>query len=580
MRAKSVHMTPLRTALGKCRPYFILAAIFSALGNLLYLTPTLFMMQVYDRVVPTGGLATLVALGLIASFALGALVLFEWLRGRVLLRAGARLEEELSSHALRMALSRSDLSPIDSGELMRDFDTFRHGISSAAVLAALDAPWTIVYIGAAFLLHPWIGVLTVAASLLLLGLAWLSERSSAPALRSYNEASRISYARLSHATGHAAEVRALGMNDALVHAHREERALVNHHHLRAGFVGTAYGSGMKFFRLFLQSAALALAAVLVVRHELSGGAMIAATLLLSRAIAPIEQIVGGWKSIVHTRTAYDRLTKAFGTWSDVPRTLLPDPTGALSVERITVLSPGTNRVALADISFEAKPGDVVALIGASGSGKSTLLRAIAGGLDPVRGTIRLDGASRSDWNEAQLTRAIGYLPQNFMLFPGSIRDNIARFQYMAEADAAALDAKVVAAAQSVGAHDMILRLPNAYDSMIQIGEMGLSSGQTQRIALARALFGDPKLILLDEPSASLDSEAKLALTKLLVELRSRGTTVVFSSHDSDLVASADRILKLEHGILEALASPLDRLQQRQRAMSRTPISFGTQGING
>lgn len=554
-----------------------MAAVFSAVSNVLYLTPTLFMLQVYDRVVPTGGMATLAALALIATIGLAMMTAFEWLRGRVLLRAGARLEIELASPALRMALSRSDLTTVEAGEVMRDFDTFRQGISSAAVLAALDAPWTLVYIAAAFLLHPWIGMLTVAASVLLLALAWMNERATAPAIRTSGEVSRISYARLTHSTHHAGDVRALGMSSALTVAHAGEREVANHYQMRAGMIGAAHGSAIKFFRLFLQSAALGVAAILVVRHEISGGAMIAATLLLARAVAPIEQIVAGWKTIVQTRAAHARLTKAFGTWIDSDRTKLPKPTGAVQVERLTVLAPGTDRVALAEVSFEVAKGEVIALIGPSGSGKSTLLRTLAGGLSPVRGAVRFDGASRADWDESQLARSIGFLPQGYALFPGTVRDNISGFQRLLGVDVEKLDEGVVEAARSIGAHQMILRLPKAYDTEIGIGEVGLSAGQTQRIALARAVYGTPSLLLLDEPTASLDSESRNAFGRLVTNLRRFGVTIIFASHDNELTATADRILTLDRGTLQRLETPMDRLRSRSTAMPGIPVAFAPQG---
>lgn len=554
-----------------------MAAAFSAVSNLLYLTPTLFMLQVYDRVVPTGGMATLAALALIATIGLALMTAFEWLRGRVLLRAGARLEIELASPALRMALSRSDLTTVEAGEVMRDFDTFRQGISSAAVLAALDAPWTLVYVGAAFLLHPWIGMLTVAASVLLLVLAWMNERATAPAIRTSGEASRISYARLTHSTHHAGDVRALGMSSALTVAHAGEREVANHYQMRAGMIGAAHGSAIKFFRLFLQSAALAVAAILVVRHEISGGAMIAATLLLARAVAPIEQIVAGWKTIVQTRAAHGRLNKAFGTWIDSDRTKLPKPTGVVQVERLTVLAPGTDRVALADVCFEVAKGEVIALIGPSGAGKSTLLRTLAGGLSPVRGAVRFDGASRGDWDEAQLARSIGFLPQGYALFPGTVRDNISGFQRLLGVDVEKLDEGVVEAARSIGAHQMILRLPKAYDTEIGIGDVGLSAGQTQRIALARALYGAPSLLLLDEPTASLDADSRNAFGRLVTNMRRLGVTIIFASHDSELTATADRILMMDRGTLKQLETPMDRLRSRSTAMTGFPVAFAPQG---
>lgn len=567
----------LSLALRACRRHFALAAGFSAIGNLLYLAPSLYMMQVYDRVLPSGGVATLVALSLIAVAALGALALFEWLRTRVLIRAGSRIDAELGVHALRLSMSSPGVSQIDSAETMRDVDQFRHGLTSTAALAAFDAPWTFAYILVAFLLHPAIGALCLVASLVLVALAWTNEKLTAPALRTAGDTARAAYARFGQSVAHAGEVRALGMAPVLAQLHRADRDIVGYHDMKAGFSGAAHASVMKFVRLFLQSAVLALAAVLVINHQLTGGAMIAATLLLTRAIAPVEQIVAGWKTIIATRGAYRRLVRLFDTELAESRTRLPQVTGALSIERLTVVAPATDRVTLADVSFEVEAGQIVGIAGPSGAGKSMLLKAIAGGIDPVRGGVRIDGSLRDNWDRDQLADATGYLAQDFSLFPGTIKDNISRFGRLRGADPAEVDARAVAAAQAIDAHDMILRLPNGYDTDMGL-ESRLSGGQMQRIALARALYGDPRLVLLDEPTANMDAEAQRAFVRLLIDLRNQGSTVLFSSHDPDILAGADKLLTLNRGQIQHFASVSDTIAAANQVAQRKPFSFSPQVI--
>lgn len=556
-------LDPVRNALEQCRPHFMAAALFSAVGNILLLTPALYMMQVYDRVVPTGALVTLAALSVVALFGLGALSALEWLRGRLLVRAGAQLDAALAGQALRLVMSRPDLGPVARAEAMRDLDTLRQTISSPAAAALFDAPWAPVYIIAAFLLHPALGMLTTGAAALMLALAWHNERRMRGPVRKAGDASNAAYARQLQISTHAAEVRALGIADALVRRQLGERAMVNEVQQRASFSGGNHSGLMRFLRLALQSAALAVGAVLVVEGNVSGGAVFASSLLLSRALQPIEQLVASWKSILQTRTAYARLGALFNTELVREHTRLPDPTGAFQVERLTVLAPLSDRVALADVSFAIEAGEVIGIVGPSGAGKSTLLRALAGAALPVRGHIRLDGASTADWDSEQLSRHIGYLPQSCALFPGTVKENISRFRGLLGEGGPQLDADVIAAARHIGAHEMILRLPHGYDTPVGGGGQGLSAGQTQRIAIARALFGNPRLLFLDEPTAHLDGPAQHAFIKMLSTVRSLGTTVLFATHSGDILASADRMLLLKEGRVESLG-PISEVLPRLR----------------
>jgi ATP-binding cassette subfamily C protein len=561
---------PPRLALERCRPHLMAATLFSAVANLLLLTPAIYMMQVYDRVVPTGGLVTLAALSVVGLFALGTLSLLDWLRGRLLVRAGLQLDHELAGRVLRAAMTRPSLSRLSRAEALRDLDTLRQGLSSSAAAGLMDAPWTPIYILVAFLLHPAVGALALASSLLMMALAWHDERRIRGPLKIAGEAAAAAYARQGHITSHAAEVRALGLADALVARQLDARADVAARQTETSFIAGNHASLLKFVRLSLQSGALALGAVLVVDGAMSGGAIFASSLLVSRALQPIEQVSAGWKTILAARSAYDRLAALFADPADERRhTHLPAPTGAITAERLTVASPDGTRVALAEASFAVAAGEIVGVVGMSGAGKSTLLATLAGATTPARGAVRLDGASTADWDPDALARHIGYLPQSFVLFPGTVKENISRFRGALGDDAASVDAAAVAAAQAIGAHEMILRLPQGYDPPLGAGGSGLSAGLTQRIALARALYGSPRLLLLDEPTAHLDAEAQHAFRRTLTECRKSGATVLFATHSGDILAGCDKMLLLREGRVERFG-PIAETVPALRPVPHTP----------
>jgi ATP-binding cassette subfamily C protein len=558
---------PVWQGLAACRPHFIAAAAFSAIMNLLFLTPTIYMLQVYDRVVPTGGLTTLALLSLVALVSLGTMGVLDWLRSRLLVRISARIDRELAGPILSTVLSQPGLSRLERSQAMRQFDTLRQGLASPGVIAALDAPWAPIYILAAFLLHPALGVLTLVAGLVLLALAWSNERATHGLIHEASEAASLASAKQMHASSYAAEVRALGMCGALTVKQLADRCIVNELQTRASFAAGNHGGLIRFLRITLQSAALGLGGYLVVKGAVSPGSMIAASLLLSRALAPIEQIVGAWKTILQSREAYEKLHSLFADSGRSSYMHLPKPTGSIEVEHLTVLTPQNERVALADVSFRIQPGELVGIIGLSGAGKSTLLRTLAGAAQPTRGMVRFDGAAMRDWDPEQLARHLGYLPQDFILFPGSVKENISRFRGHLGESAEAIDAAVIEAARMIDAHDMIVRLPDGYDTLIGLGGVGLSAGQTQRVALARALFGSPRIVILDEPNAHLDAEAEYALMQTLTRLRERDVTVVLAAHSGDILASMDKLLLLNGGRI-ARFGPLAELSQ-----ARQPKSF-------
>jgi len=543
--------SPLDRALAACREHFVAAGAFSALVNLLYLAPTLYMLLVYDRVVPTNGLETLIFISIVGLVALGALSMLEWMRSRIMVRASARLEKELAGPVMAAVLAQPGLSRLERSQAMRQYDTFRQAMSGSAILTAFDAPWTPIYIIAAFLLHPLLGLMCILAAGLMLSLAWLNERATHGPLKAANDASAMAYGRQDYASAWSAEIRALGMGKALVATQLEERRKVVELQTHASFSAGGYSAMIKFARLVLQSAALGLGAWLAVERQISAGAIIAASLLLTRALAPIEQIVGSWKSITAARDAYADLNRLFkGAAAQPARINLPTPKGDIALENVSMLTASRDRTALNDVSFTIEAGQFVGVIGPSGAGKSSLLRLIAGAAAPERGAIRIDGASVADWDSERLAQHIGFLPQEFLLFAGTIRDNISRFRGHLGENPEAVDAEVIRAAMAAGAHDMILRLPHGYATRVGLGGSGLSAGQTQRVALARAMYGNPRIMILDEPNAHLDAEGEQLLVATLSKLHKTGVTIIVAAHRGGVLAHADKLMLLKTGQIE------------------------------
>jgi len=559
--AKSFH-GPLRQAFLACRRHFIGAALFSALLNLLYLSPTLYMLQVYDRVVPTQGQTTLLFLTLVFTFAVGTLAMLDFVRTRLLVRASTRLDRKLAPQVINALLSQPSGAGPRSSAALREFDTLRSTLTGVGVLALFDAPWTPIYILVCFGIHWALGFLALGGSAALLGLTYLNEKATKPRLQKANEAAARLYSSIDASAASGGVLRALGMRRAMVSRHLEEREESTSLSSQATFAGGTYMTLTKFVRLLLQSTALGVGAYLAIKQQISPGSIFAASLLVTRALAPIEQVMGGWKSMVQARGAYRTLQELFAK-SDHARTAtaLPSLRGAVQFERVVAVTPQRDRVVLADASFRLRPGESLGVIGPSGAGKSTLLRLMAGAVKPVQGAIRFDGADAKDWNEEQLASHIGYVPQDPTLLKGTVKENIARFRTHLGGDMAAIDQEVVRAAQACGAHEMILRLPNGYDSALSWGGAGLSAGQAQKIALARAFFGRPKVLILDEPNAHLDADGEADLVEALARLKQEGVTVVIVAHRTGVLNGVDTLLILREGRVEAFGPREDIIQR-------------------
>jgi PrtD family type I secretion system ABC transporter len=529
------------------RAHVLLILAFSAAINLLYLAPSLYMLQVYDRVLPTSGIFTLLLLSVVLVASLAVLAVLDSIRSRLLARASVRVER-LASDAVIEAGMRARRAGAQPDATARDLDNLRSGITSPAAVGLLDIPWTPLFVIICFVIHFWIGVLALAGAAIILVLALINERSSRDAIARVSSLAARFYSASEADLTSAETIHALGANRRF----RDRRA-----RLRASFVGAqtevaltgaTYSSGTKTMRMLLQSAALGLGAFLAVQREISPGAIIAATILTARAFAPVEQIVGGWRQVGLAFASYKSLRKLFaGASDDIEHTPLPTPTGALEVENVTAFAPDGRTVALNGAFFSINPGDVVGVIGPSGAGKTALARILANAAKPRSGTVRLDGARYSEWDEEALARHIGYLPQRIELFDGTVAENIASFLPKTESNSEEIGAKVVDAAMQAGAHDLILRLPRGYETELGPFGNGISPGQAQRIALARALFGNPCLVVLDEPNSHLDQDGETALAGAIQAVRARHGVVVVVAHRAGVIGIVDKILVMRDG---------------------------------
>jgi PrtD family type I secretion system ABC transporter len=562
---------PIGTAIYACRGHFFAAAIFSAFINALYLAPTIFMLQVYDRVLSSGSKGTLGLLSLVLTSAITALVGLEWLRARILIRCSSQLDLHLALPVMHEILGQQGLSRSERVRHMRDFDLLRQTIAGSGALAAFDAPWIPVYIAAAFLLHPLLGGLCILACLAMFTLAFINERVTAPLIGAANNSAAQAYARQDFTSSWAEEVRALGMVEHLVRHQSMDRAGMIGLQAEASFAANDVGAVIKFLRLALQSAALGVAALLALDGKLSPSALMGGSFLLIRCLAPVEQIVAAWKGIVGSRNAYSGLKKLLDKGAlEARKTALPRPKGEISVEGVLVLSPQGDRVGLADVSFALSAGEMLAVTGPSGSGKSSLMRALAGAAVIARGAIRLDGASLGDWPAQSLSQHVGYMPQDFTLFPGTIKENISRFANWVDQDE--VDRLTVEAAKRIGAHEMILRTPNGYDTRVGLGGLGMSGGQTQRIALARAMFGSPAVLVLDEPDAHLDLEGESALAAALHQLRLERVTIIAAAHRGGIVSFSDKMIVLNAGRVQAFGALRDLAAAMRRSALEEPAA--------
>ncbi|MGD2134437.1 MAG: type I secretion system permease/ATPase, partial [Maricaulaceae bacterium] len=531
-------------------------------------------------VLVTGSVETLLFISAVLLASLVTLAALDAARARIMAAASRRLDRLIGPDVLAAQLAMRGENR--SAQPLRDFDVVRNTLTGAPALAAVDAPWTPIYIAVSFIIHPWLGWLSLAGGVVILGVAAMSELSTRRALSGGQASGANAYSLISADAAHGETAQALGMHASLVRRQIAARAAMTSAQAKAAGAAAGYTSTIKFLRLAMQSAALGLGGYLAINQQISAGAIIAGSILTARAFAPLEQIVTASRQYNHARTAFGNLRALLSSHADKRRqTQLPAPDGALGVERLTVRAPG-GALLLNDISFSVEPGSILGVVGPSGAGKTTLTRALVGAIAPSAGEVRISGARLSDWPSERLGPYIGYMPQEVGLFTGTIAENISRFADPSQ-ETAALDAAIIAAARAANVHEFILTTPDGYDTRIGPDGAGLSAGQAQRIALARALFASPVLIVLDEPNAHLDAEGEAALIAALTAARDRGAAVVVVAHRAGFMRIADKLLVLKDGAVQAFGDRddvMDKLApvsgRAQATEASAPLSSGAQ----
>ncbi len=564
----------MREILRSMRPFFFGVGAFSFVINLLQLTAPLYMLQVYDRVLNSRNEMTLLMLTILVVALFLVMAAIEFVRSRVLVRVGAAMEAKLNDRVFDAAFEATLRRGGNARQALTDLTQLRQFMTGNGPFVLFDAPWFPIYLAVIFLMHPLIGWFSVGAALILVALTAVTEMATqkplAEANKYANEATNFAHNNLANAE----VVEALGMLPAL--RDRWKKKHVQHLVLqavasdRAGLISSV----TKFVRVTSQSLILGLGAWLAIKNELSPGGMIVGSILMGRALAPIDQLIGNWKGFVQARLAYDRLGQLLAAFpARPPRMSLPAPKGEVVVEGVVLTPPGGTVPVLRGVSFAIPTGAIVGVIGPSGSGKSTLARALVGVWTPQAGKVRLDGADVSSWDKAELGRYLGYLPQDIELFDGTIAENIARF--------GSIEAPlVVAAAQAAGVHEMILRFPQGYDTPIGPGGAVLSGGQRQRVGLARALYGDVRLIVLDEPNSNLDDVGEAALVQALLRLKAQGKTVVVITHRTSVLAAVDRLLVMRDGTVQVYGPRDEVLAALQRAAQQAQAAAAQQQQGG
>ena len=550
----------MREFIAQFRAYFLDAAFFSLVINVLMLAPALFMLQVFDRVVSSRSAETLVMLFVLTLFALLCMAYLDAIRARLLARAAIRLEKLLGPRVLASMLRQSaHANRTLSLHGLRDVNALRQFLTGPGVIAIFDAPWVPLFIAIIFLFHPLLGAVALGGALLLLALTVLNEKLSRRSLEAMQTDARAAGRFVDQSLGNAEVVGALGMVGNVTQDWREKSDKVLQSQYEANQIGSFLSSTTRFLRQMLQVVMLATGAWLAIEQHATTGVMIAATIILGRALAPVEALIAGWKSLVEARGAYDRLAKVIASESGAPDPMnLPPPKGALAVDNLVFGFRGQDLPIIRRVSFELAPGTSLAIVGPSAAGKSTLARLLVGVWHPNSGAVRLDGADIRSWPRERLGPYIGYLPQNVEIFGGTVSQNIAR---MGEVDSE----EVIKAATRANAHEMILALPQGYDTPVGEGGTLLSAGQRQRLALARALYGNPSLVVLDEPNSNLDTVGEAALADAMRQLKAAGATLVVITHRLPLLSVVDKVMVLLHGAVEKFGTLADVLPRSGQA---------------
>ncbi|SFH92703.1 type I secretion system permease/ATPase [Albimonas pacifica] len=551
----------LRSVLREGRSLFVSVAVFSFFVNLLMLTGPIFMLQVYDRVLSSRSEATLLALTVIMAFLFLMMGVLDYARGRVLARAGARFQARLDSRVFEAILRRA-VSPVERARPatgLRDLESIQRLMSGPAPFAVFDMPWTPVFLAAIFTFHWILGCIAIAGGLLLVCLTWLNQVFSKKLQLDANVASAQSEGFTEAVRSQGETVQGLGMRRSVLERWQLLRGRSLETTIQASDRTGGFSTASKTLRFFLQSLMLGAGAWLAIQGELSPGSMIAGSILMGRALAPIEQAIGQWALVQRAMQGWKSLSELLEkTPAPEERTRLPAPRSILEAQQVTVVAPGEQTAAIRMVSFRMEPGQAMGVIGPSASGKSTLAKAITGIWKPAAGNVRLDGAALEQYGDEDLGRHIGYLPQEIALFDGSVAENIARLTGKPDS------AMVVEAAKRAGAHEMILGLPGGYDYQVAAGGGKLSGGQRQRIGLARALYGDPAVVVLDEPNSNLDASGSDALNHAIQDIKARGRAVIIMAHRPAAIQHCDLILMMEDGVRKAFGPKDEVLRQHVR----------------
>lgn len=555
--------TDLEAVLHACRSSFFSVGLFSMFINMLMLVPAFYMLQVYDRVVTSGSVPTLVMLTLVMLLLMITMGALEWVRSRIMVRVSTRIDTLLGSRlydaSFKQALYSGGMNA--NAQPLSDLTGLRQFLTGNGLFAFFDAPWVPIYIAIMFMFHPWFGIVAIISVIILSTLAVINEKVTSKMLGEANKENMAATQFTNKNLRNAEVVESMGMlgriRDRWQDKNRKVLALQGIASDRAGILTSI----SKTIRLIVQSLVLGLGAYLAIQQEISPGLMIAGSILLGRALGPIDQMIGVWKQFVGARSQYERLNEILAKVGEEPdRMSLPAPEGNILAENVMVAPPGSKTPVVKGVSFKVEPGEMVGVIGPSAAGKSTLARALLGIWPTMGGKMRLDGADIFNWKREELGPHIGYLPQDIELFEGSISENIARF---GEVDSQA----VVKAAQMAGVHDMILRLPEGYDTMIGATGGALSGGQRQRIGLARAIYGNPRLVVLDEPNSNLDDQGEAALAVALQNLKETGATVFIITHRASVLSQVQKLMVMREGAL-AMFGPRDQVLAELNKASR------------
>ena len=561
---KTAKYPELAASFNDVKSYFIYAGLFSAAVNLLMLVPVIYMLQVYDRVVSSGSYSTLAMLTLLMVALTAALGGFEWVRSMILIAASNRIEKNLRRRVSDATFKRALLTggAVSNSQPLSDLSSLRQFLTVNGLFAFFDAPWFPIYVFVMFMFHPLFGYAAIFAGIVMVALAYTTEKVTSKKLQDANSQSNWINNQVNGTLKNSEVIAAMGMADDL--RHRQEKRFDQVLTLQTDASRSAglLQSLSKTFRMVMQSLLLGLGALLALRQEISPGMMIAGSLLLGRALAPIDMLVGTWKGFTLARGQYDRLGQLLNQIpKDADTMSLPAPTGKLSAEQVMVVPPGSKNIVVRGVNMELNAGEALGIVGPSASGKSCLARALLGIWPTYSGKVRLDGADIFAWDRTELGPYIGYLPQDIELFDGSISENICRFGDV-DPD------KVVEAARTAGVHDLILHLPQGYDTVIGGSGGILSGGQRQRIGLARAIYGSPKYLVLDEPNSNLDDQGERELVEAIRRIKSEGATVIIITHRTMVLQCVDKILVMRDGaashfgprdqVLAALAAPQDK----------------------